>query len=196
MVETKKEKFIRFFFIVFFILIVLFALAYRQDKMGAGQTSQSLQALVLHASIAETDQPVAILCERKNNQTILGVYEIDKKDQYKFKTLNAKKFNSRIEKLSADQNENGFWALIDEEWHYFNTSLQEEKRNIKMMDESPYKMAFTYNKEEAKIMVNDIQSIMMDEEEAPLELHALSEGGQLWLILTDKGVKIAANDAK
>jgi len=195
-IETRKEKVVRFLLIGFFIIIVILAFSYRQEKMQISGIPNSLQAIVLHASIAENDNPVVILYENKNKQNILGMYEVEKDNQFKFKTMHAMKLNFTVEKISSDIAESGFWVFNSEKWLYFNNNLQEERRSIKMMNESSYKTQFTFNKADAKIVVNENQFINIDEGETPFELHSLSEEHQLWLVLTDKGVKIAKIDVE
>ncbi len=192
MKETFKEKITRYILIVFFVCITIFAFIYRQEKLTIRESTHSPQAIVLHTSIDENDNPVVLLYEHKNNQHTLGIYEIEQQNRYKFNSRYVVYFDNAVEQLSLDQNEDGIWVKSNGESQYFNMSLQEEKGNLETLTTStPSKVPFTYNKEKATIIFNDTQSISLNEEEVPRELHALSEDGSSWLVLTDKGVKIA-----
>lgn len=190
--ETKKEKMLRYLLIVFFIMLVLFGFSFRQEQLPISESTHPPQAIVLHASIYEKENPVIVLYEHKNDQHTLGIYEINKDDHYKFTAKYAVKLSFPIEQLSLDISTNGFWAKSHEEWLYFNPSLQEEERNINTINKNnPYITPFIFRKDEATIVSNEKQSISLNKGETPVELHALSNDQQLWLIVTEKNIKIA-----
>lgn len=166
---------------------------YRQEKLTIRESTYPPHAIVLHASIDENDNPVVLLYEHKNKQHILGIYEIEVNNRYKFNSRYVVHLDQAVEQLSLDENTDGFWANSDGKWLYFNMSLQEEKRDPKIASmRNPSEIPFTFNKEKTTIIFNDAQSLPLEMEEVPRKLYALSENDFTFLFLTDKEVKIAS----
>ncbi|QED48953.1 hypothetical protein [Cytobacillus dafuensis] len=192
--ETSKERFIRFVLIGFFMLVTIFAFIYRYDtQLTQKEEQQQPLAIVLKPSVQATDDPIVALYENKNNEHILAIYQIDRSDRFKFRTLHAKKLKSAPTQLSPDRKEIGIWALIDGKWVYFNSSLKEEKRHVQNRSlYSPYETQYEFDKSKSLIKINDNQSISLDAGTSPsVGVHSLSEDGLLWLVLTNVSVKIA-----
>lgn len=192
MTETFKEKITRYVLVVIFVAITMVAFIYRQEKLTIQESAHHPHAIVLHTSIDENDNPVVLLYEQKNKHHILGVYEIEKRNRYKFNSRHVVYLDAAVDQLLLDQNENGFWVKSNKKWLFFNTNLQEEHRDFdEKRVRNPVITPFTFNEEKSTIMLNNKQTISLHSDDVPRELHMLSDDGSSWLVLTDKEVKIA-----
>lgn len=195
--ETRKEKFIRFMLIGFFMFVTVYAFFLRYDKQPEIEDSDPI-ALVLKTSSSQTDDPIVALYENKNNDHILAVYKIERNNRYKFKTLHRIKLNNKLDQLFPDRFENGIWAHIDRKWIYLSESLKTVSRDPKYKGhDSQFKAAFVYNTDTSKILINNNQSINWDKGLGfPIEIHALTNDGLLWLVLTKAGISIGTVETK
>lgn len=195
--ETLKEKSLRFLLIGFFILITIVAFLYRQDKQSNKEFGGPPLVLVLQPSLQTVDNPVVGLYEYKNNQHVLGIYEIERANHYKFTAKHVIELDDAPEQLNPDKSRKGIWAQLNGEWSYFNASLQLEKRSSKMRNSNmQYEIPFTFNENESAIIINDTQSITLKDGEIPRQLHSLSVNQLTWLIVTDNGVNIATIETR
>ncbi|MBU8879746.1 hypothetical protein BGM26_12185 [Bacillus sp. FJAT-29790] len=189
--ETMKEKCVRFMLIGFFILITISAFLYRHENSRLKVEANHPLALVLQTSIHTKDHPVVALYEYKNSKHLLAVYEIERTNRFKFKTLQAAELGSAPDDMSLDLSGIGLWIHINGEWLYFTNSLKEVKRNQSQRKTSPLETTFIYNEKKSVILINDKQSIPLMDGETPKGIYSLSEDGLLWLVITRQGLKIA-----
>lgn len=178
----------------FFMFVIVYAFFLRYDKQPLETMVQDPIALVLKTSSVQTDAPIVALYENKNNEHILAIYKIERTNRYKFKTLHRIKLNDAPDQLFSDRFENGIWAHIDRKWTYFSKGLKTENRDHKFKrNHSQYKVSFVYNSDTSKILINNNQSINWDNRLGnPIEIHALTNDGLLWLVLTKTGISIGA----
>lgn len=196
--ETKKEKLIRFVLIGFFILITIYAFFFRYDKQPEKIETHDPAAIVLKTGPDQNDDPIIALYEYKNNKHMLVVYKIERNNRYKFKTVHALELNNAPVLLSSDRIETGIWVHVNKKWIYYSEDLEIETRDTKYRNvDSPYKASFIFNKGTSKIVINENQSINWENSLGnPVEIHALTNDGLLWLVLTETGISIVTTETK
>lgn len=192
MKETLKEKRIRFMLIGFFVLITVSAFFIRQEKVQ--HEWHAPRAAVLHESIDEQDHAIVALYEYKEKQHVLGIYEMDRTNQYKFNAITVLSLDKSPDELRPDKKGMGVWVLAGDKWSYYTKQLELKKKALKAENVVDDKEPFVFDQNNSAIILKSGQSIALSEKEHPIEVHALSADSSLLLIVTDEGIKIAANN--
>jgi hypothetical protein len=197
MKESLKEKRIRFVLIGFFILLTSIGFLYRFEMSEKEDKHYSPLATVLKSSENGSDNPVIALYEYKNSKHILAAYEIERMNKYKFKTIHAIEMKEAPDQLVADQITKGVWAKTDGNWNYYSQNLQEENRTAEhRMPDSALESSFSFDQKKSKVYLNTNHSISLENGEKPTGLFSLTSDGSVWLVLTERNIKIAAIDTK
>ncbi|MDZ5472536.1 hypothetical protein SM124_12320 [Bacillus sp. 31A1R] len=198
--ESKKEKRIRFFLVLFFISLTGIGFFYKYNGFNSANQKKETykpQSLVIHKSTNEKDNPIVILYEYKQNQHILALYEIEMNNAFKFKTLEAVTLKLAPEKLAYDKEGQGIWANLNGDWVYFNRKLETVESSNKARISSQ-NIPFTVDLDENKKVIHlpGTHQIEIGKQESVFEVQSLSENHELWLVLTDMGVKISTIETK
>lgn len=198
MKESLKEKRIRFVLIGFFIFVVIGAFLYRYEIRETQEMDESPPlALILKESKDINDNPIIALYEYKNGKHILAVYEIERKNRYKFNAKHVIELNEAPEQISPDRAEEGIWVKANNKWKYFSSSLQEVDRVPKnRVTDTSSKTPYSFDDKKAILTINSNHSIVLEEGEKPTGLFSLAEDRSIWLVLTERNIKIAAIDTK
>lgn len=189
MVESRRDKFIRLLFILFFISIVIFGffLRYKEFLIDEEKPLNEV-ALVLHPSTG-TDNPQIIMYRQHDGQHFLVKYEIDINNNYFFRTLQAVELNHSVDELFKDKEE-GFWLSSNGKFYYFDLNLTQHERLEQYIGETT---AVPYMDEEGTITVSSHQFVA-NEIGKIRQIHSLSKNGDIWLVLSELGPKILTID--
>lgn len=198
MKESLKEKRIRFVLIGFFIFLVIGAFLYRYEIRETQEMDESPPlALIIKKSKDMNDNPIIALYEYKNSKHILAVYEIERKNRYKFNAKHVIELNEAPEQISPDRKDEGIWVKANNNWKYFSGNLQEVDRMLKnRTTDTSSKTPYSFDDKRAILTINSNHSIVLEEGEKPTGIFSLSEDGSVWLVITERNIKIAAIDTK
>lgn len=195
--ETIKEKRVRFLLIGFFVLIILFAFLYRNEKQPKEVIPSTPLVLTLQQSKSVEDNPVVAMYEYKNTQHILAIYEIDRNDRYRFEAKYAIQLEEPPGQLAPDSSGKGIWVDFNGDWSYFSESLEKRNREIeRKLGNSTFESLFNYDETKSMITIGSGQSINLENGEKPIGLHSLAKDGSLWLVHTKTGIIMAMTDKK
>lgn len=196
MVETKKEKRLRYLLILIFVGITVSALFYKYNGESEINKDNIPIAIVAHKSTGDNDNPVVVMYHYQDGQHILAQYEIDRNANFRFKTLDAVKLKQSPSELILDQ-EKGFWIKVSDKWEYFDRTLQQQERSTKFIGDSTH-ISFTIeeDKKEKWLVLEDKRRVKIDSIENVIQVHSLSNKKDLLLLITDLGAKISTFDTK
>lgn len=193
MKETKKEKFIRYLFIIIFASIAMIGFVWRYESNSIEETNSPM-ALVLQSK--DTSNPYVVLYDMKKGEHVLALYEVELDRSYYFKTIKGFTLSHKIDQLKKDK-ERGFWIQMKGNWHYFNEHMEEEERPKSYMAPTNGSLPFTeVTKENQMILqVDDDTNLMIEKRknEQVKEVHPLSCKGRCWLIITNFDVKVVTS---
>ncbi|KOP83753.1 hypothetical protein ACFFHH_11175 [Cytobacillus solani] len=197
MKESLKEKRIRFVLIGFFVFLVICGFLYRFEMRETRDNDYSPLALVLKKSADMNDNPNIVLYEYKNSKHILAAYEIERMNRYKFNTLHVIELEEAPEQISPDRTAEGIWVKANRKWTYYSQSLHEEDRPPEnRITDSSSGTPYSYDDKKAILTINNNHSIVLEKGEKPTGLLSLSYDGSVWLVITERNIKIAAIDTK
>ncbi|WP_102274248.1 hypothetical protein [Cytobacillus massiliigabonensis] len=198
MKESLKEKRIRFVLIGFFIFLVIGAFLYRFELRETQDKDYSPPlALVLKKSADMNDNPVIALYEYKNGKHILAVYEIERTNRYKFNAMHVIELKEAPEQISPDRRDEGIWVKANKNWTYYSPNLHEEERELEhRIANSTSETSYSFDDKRAILTIDSKHSIVLEKGEKPTGLFALSEDRSVWLVITERNIKIAAIDTK
>lgn len=195
--ESKREKLIRFFLIGFFICLTASIFLYKYKGSPTVETTPLPKAVVLHKSVSEHDNPLVALYEYKQGKHVLAIYEIERNNLFRFKSIHAISLKNPPLQLALDELEGGVWVEWSEDWVYYNSYLEKESRSTETKNIN-LGVPFITEMNESEKVLTFLQSkrIIISKQETPYSIHSLSVDDSLWLLLTDKGVKISIVETK
>lgn len=192
-VETKQEKRLRILLIIFFVSLTAGAFFYRYREPVVEMREATPLAAVINKSTSRYDNPIVVLYQQKDDKHILAQYEVERNNQFQFKTLTAVELKKAPTELYKDT-ERGVWVKISDTWHYFNEAFELEQRKE---PEQFHPTSIPFKEEDAEksrqLMVLD-EIVHLESDERVMEAHPLSRDEHIFLLITNKGVKIAKTD--
>ncbi|MCA1065969.1 hypothetical protein QTG56_10575 [Rossellomorea sp. AcN35-11] len=196
MIESTREKTLRMGLIGLCVLIVLGGLFYSSSQVTVPE--RSVHAEVLSAG-GEDRNPVIAVAKMVQDQPVLVIYEIDKRNQYYFKVLHSVSLKKSVKELGVTKDKSGIWAQVDQgQWILFSPSLdvlEERKKSPSSMISS--QQSFEYDEHDQLLDISlrerkdPIRVKVSDGEGVPAEVHSLSEDRSLWLVVLPEDLLLA-----
>ncbi len=190
--ETKKEKHVRLFLALAFAGVALAAMYFQYLKPVSGTGSPL--ALVIREGNAE-DNPLVVLYDEKKQDHVLALYEVEKDNDFKFRLIKSALLEHAPEKLAADRDSAGFWAVLDGDWVYLDRDLEVRDRKPGLRDTitsdgEPFEVRKTSN--HTVLETEGQYEVAFNEAGRPESVHALTADHSSWLIMLDGGLRIAS----
>lgn len=189
--ESKSEKRLRYMLIVIFVSITAGAFFYKYSGFGQEQEKKYPLAVVIQETSKDNENPIVVLYDYKDKQHILVQYEIEINNGFHFHALEALQLKNAPTMLARDA-ASGVWVKVEDEWRYFNQSLEEVSRSIENKI-PPSSIPFIEEQDgnEKWIVLQDERKIKVENNEVVKSVMSLSTDGELLFILTNDGVKIS-----
>lgn|GEM_PF-1966186 len=191
--NVKKERWLRIGMIMILACIVGMAFQIQKSRF-VSQDHGEMLALPVHLSSGPGDPPQLYLYREAEGKHWLIFYEIDREDGNRFEAKVAEEISGRPEQMARDLGTKGLWVLLDGKWLYYNGRLNVENRNEKYRGE-PADDSYPFERDGDYVKIHaDGRVLRLREEDGdPIRsLYPLSADDQLWLVLTENDVKVAA----
>lgn len=188
--ETKKEKRLRYLLIMIFMSITAAAFFYKYYEPTKENAEYKPLAVVVQEG-STGKNPIVIMYEFRNDQHILAQFEIEKNNSYHFRTLEAAEVKDTVTQLVRDV-EKGVWVELSGKWQYFDQELLPQNRSTDYKENST-DISFEEidNGSEKWVELEGKRRIKVEREDTVSQVLSLSTNQDLWLILTNNGVKIS-----
>ncbi|MFE8704164.1 hypothetical protein ACFYKX_26715 [Cytobacillus sp. FJAT-54145] len=197
MVESKKDKRIRFFLIFCFASLVMVGFYYQSKQTSTYIKEPHPMAVVIKEGSASGDNPYVGIYDYRDQKHLLALYEIEQNNFFHFKTLKATALKESPEQLANDASGNGLWVRVSGIWHYFNPNLEIIERDEKYRISKDKLNYSVHTSEEGNVVtISDSKKIVVERNEVVYGVHSLSNDSTVWLLMTDKGAKISIIETK
>lgn len=188
--ETRKERRVRFLLLFICISFTIGALYYKYSKQR--ENNNPPLVTVLHQSLGKEDNPIIVLAKEQDNNYILAEYEIQKDENYLFKTRKAVILDGKPTMISLDQERIGVWVKIDGRWNYFTSDLKQATRSPEYRERKSVEQSNLIEKKEGGRTIVQWGDKQFDVGERKIkQLLSLSTDGSLWLVITDQEIIIS-----
>lgn len=190
--ETKRERRLRFSLIIIIIALVIFVFFLRSNKIETNNEQQQTSPIVavVQNSDEQNENPSVAVYEYKDGQHVLALYEIQRNNDFFFKTIAAAELKEPPEELIPDSEGKGVWIKISRKWHYFNHALEEEHRAEKTRETVEETDFHTVKNENEMILTIENADYNLGPREKVISVFSLSANENLWLAVTDSELKI------
>lgn len=190
--ETKRERWLRFSLIFVIVALIIFVLFLRTSKIETDSEPRQTSPLVavVQKSDEANENPSVAVYEYLDGQHVLALYEIQRNNDFFFKTIAAAELTKPTEELAPDSKGKGVWLKISGKWHYFNSALEEKKRSEKTRD--TVKETEFHPTETASETIITIENVdySLEHHENVISVLSLSAHENVWLAVTDSDLKI------
>lgn len=178
--ETRKARQFRLILIFLCISVTVFAFLYRQsNEITVQNDTVTPLYLVLEQSESKKDNPKVAIYNKKNQEPVLALYEVELDNKHKFTALEAATLKGIPEKLSNDESNVGLWVYINGKWIYLDESLEVSNKDQSFKKENPlFEIELTAEMEKV-LKEKGIQD--------PISIHSLTADQTLWLVVQKNG---------
>lgn len=190
--ETKRERRLRFTLIFVIIALIIFVFFLRSSKIETDNEHQWISPIVavVQKSDEANENPSVAVYEYVDGSHVLALYEIQRNNDFFFKTVAAVELKKPLEELAPDSEGKGVWVKISRKWHYFSYSLEEKKRSEKRRDTVKNTDFHTVKNENEMILTIENADYNLGPQEKVISVFSLSANENLWIAVTDSDVKI------
>ncbi|MEI5905448.1 hypothetical protein WAK64_00015 [Bacillus spongiae] len=192
MQESRRERNIRYSLVSFFLVITFIGFTWnsRTDSIHS-LDKQSLQVLVLSEGNKD-ENPTVVVARENEAENYLIIYEVDTQDRFRFLVKEQMIVNGTVSALKKQNSkENGFWALINGDWTFYNSSMAKKSVHFQGEDglngsDVPFEMI---NDEVS--LINEEVSFSNVNMEKLQSIHLLDENQAAWLIVYEQKFEVA-----
>ncbi|WAA11700.1 hypothetical protein [Fervidibacillus halotolerans] len=191
---SKKENIVRYAIIFFAIFLVVAAFSFRQRAVGE---ADDWKVVVTHISENRKDPPKVILYRSDDGSHWLITYTIDRTDKNRFTAIASRQLPKAPESLIGDKENTGVWVEMQENWHFFNEQLKEEKRDTHYRKEGTSEgVPFQIDEEKTIIVSTGGHPIRfkVEPDDQVVSVCPLTVDRSLWLLLLENDVKVVVSE--
>ncbi|WP_404444529.1 hypothetical protein LG307_17115 [Sutcliffiella horikoshii] len=195
--ETGKEKIIRFSIIaaIAAVTLYLFVNQYTPTNEQAVVQPEQIQvkqlAVVLQEMNQHHDFPMLAMVKEHENQPMLVIYKVDIENNYRFETQKAINLEEAPTDIKRDEVSDGVWLKLDKTWVYYDSDLQQAKRQEEYIKEEDPTFSVDVTEGDSGLyelqIHNEDDSILKKQlDKEPMSVERLSEQKDLWFVLFEK----------
>ncbi|MEA3320850.1 MAG: hypothetical protein U9Q88_12655 [Bacillota bacterium] len=195
--ETGKEKMIRFSIIsaiaavTLYLFVSQYTPTYEEVFVQPEQKQVEQLAVVLQEFNIQHPSPVLAMVKEHENQPMLIIYKVDIENNYRFETQFAVNLEEAPTDIKRDEVSDGVWLKTDNTWTYYDSQLQQTKRQEQHINKEEPTFSVDINKVDSKLyelQINNEDGTVLKKEldKEPVSVVRLSEQKDLWFVLFEK----------
>ncbi|WP_175990669.1 hypothetical protein [Bacillus sp. Marseille-Q1617] len=198
MIETKREKYIRFILIASCMLVVAIGVIYSAPSRGVDDDEKPLASAQILKKQDGDQNAVAAVTKMVGDQQVLVLYDIEKENKFHFNVLHTAAMKEHIEEMKIHGDGDGLWVKTKkEDWILFSDGLDVLTQAEQPEHGHSTRQSFRYEKNDHRAIVAIDQqevALQLSKETKPLEIHPLSADDSLWLIVYEDELVLAKSN--